>query len=141
MQFYTFLETSLVTLSLLPHFIAFFSDGEIPGTPGTLATTFLAFGKIDRLFSLPCIGFSLFSIMIIVSLCSFESGVCFKCHGVSDHAYILGSSKYHYYWGTNSLISIHLFSCNFSHFSGFCICYQIELAYYMFYILDLSKTK
>lgn len=45
MQFYTFLETTLVTLSLLPHFIAFFSDGEIPGTPGTLATTFLAFGK------------------------------------------------------------------------------------------------
>lgn len=46
MQFYTFLETSVVTLSLLPHFIAFFSDGEIPGTPGTLATTFLAFGKV-----------------------------------------------------------------------------------------------
>lgn len=46
MQFYTFLETTLVTLALLPQFIAFFSDGEIPGTPGTLATTFLAFGKV-----------------------------------------------------------------------------------------------
>lgn len=46
MQFYTFLETSLVTLSLFPHFLAFFSDGEIPGTPGMLATTFLAFGKV-----------------------------------------------------------------------------------------------
>jgi len=45
MQFYTFLETALVTLSLLPHFIAFFSDVEIPGTPGALATTFLTFGK------------------------------------------------------------------------------------------------
>lgn len=44
MQFYTFLETSLVTLSLFPHFIAFFKDVEMPGTPGTLATTFLAFG-------------------------------------------------------------------------------------------------
>jgi palmitoyltransferase len=44
MQFYTFLETTLVTLVLMPHFIAFFSDEEIPGTPGTLATTFLAFG-------------------------------------------------------------------------------------------------
>jgi palmitoyltransferase len=43
--FYTFLETALVTLSLLPHFIAFFSDVEIPGTPGALATTFLTFGK------------------------------------------------------------------------------------------------
>lgn len=44
MQLYTFLETTLVTLLLMPHFIAFFSDEEIPGTPGTLATTFLAFG-------------------------------------------------------------------------------------------------
>ena len=43
-QFYTFLETTLVTASLLPNFIAFFSDAEIPGTPGALATTFLAFG-------------------------------------------------------------------------------------------------
>lgn len=46
MQFYTFLETTVVTLCLLPHFIAFFSEGEIPGTPGTLATTFLAFGNL-----------------------------------------------------------------------------------------------
>lgn len=45
-QFYTFLETSLVTLSLLPYFVAFFSDGEIPGTPGMVATTFLAFGEV-----------------------------------------------------------------------------------------------
>lgn len=51
-QFYTFLETSVVTLSLLPHFIAFFSDGEIPGTPGTLATTFLAFGIVISPFYL-----------------------------------------------------------------------------------------
>ena len=46
MQFYTFLETTLVTLVLMPHFIAFFSDEEIPGTPGTLATTFLSFGML-----------------------------------------------------------------------------------------------
>ncbi|KAK1377035.1 hypothetical protein POM88_033228 [Heracleum sosnowskyi] len=44
LQFYTFLETTLVTLSLLPHFIMFFSDDEIPGSPSSLATTFLAFG-------------------------------------------------------------------------------------------------
>eukprot|EP00268_Persea_americana_P021821 TRINITY_DN2171_c0_g2_i3.p1 TRINITY_DN2171_c0_g2~~TRINITY_DN2171_c0_g2_i3.p1 ORF type:complete len:229 (-),score=28.23 TRINITY_DN2171_c0_g2_i3:71-757(-) len=41
---YTFLETTLVTLSLLPHFIAFFNDEEIPGTPRSLVSTFLAFG-------------------------------------------------------------------------------------------------
>lgn len=48
LQLYTFLETSVVTLSLLPHFIAFFSEGEIPGTPSTLATTFIAFGKLAQ---------------------------------------------------------------------------------------------
>ena len=37
-----------MTASLLPHFIAFFSDGEIPGTPGSLATTFLAFGRVSE---------------------------------------------------------------------------------------------
>lgn len=45
MQFYTFLETTVVTLSLLPYFIAFFTEGEIPGTPGTLAATFITFSK------------------------------------------------------------------------------------------------
>lgn len=45
MQFYTFLETAVVTLSLLPYFIAFFTGGELPGTPGTLAATFITFGK------------------------------------------------------------------------------------------------
>ncbi|XP_068650042.1 probable protein S-acyltransferase 14 isoform X2 [Aristolochia californica] len=54
--FYTFLETSLVTLSLLPHFIAFFSDGEIPGTPGSLASTFLAF-VLNLAFALSVMGF------------------------------------------------------------------------------------
>ncbi|OEL20425.1 putative protein S-acyltransferase 14 [Dichanthelium oligosanthes] len=54
--FYTFLETSLVTLSLLPHFIAFFSDVEIPGTPGALATTFLTF-VLNLAFTLSVLGF------------------------------------------------------------------------------------
>ncbi|KAL9256084.1 putative protein S-acyltransferase 14 [Drosera capensis] len=53
---YTFLETSLVTVSLLSQFIAFFSDGEIPGTPSTLATTFLAF-VLNLAFALSVLGF------------------------------------------------------------------------------------
>nr|XP_048331022.1 uncharacterized protein LOC125422844 isoform X2 [Ziziphus jujuba var. spinosa] len=48
MQFYTFLDTSLVTLSLLQRFIAFFSDGEISGTPRTLATRFLALASLQQ---------------------------------------------------------------------------------------------
>ena len=48
LQFYTFLETTLATISLLPHFKTFFSYEEIPGTPGTLATTFLAFGRVSK---------------------------------------------------------------------------------------------
>ncbi|KAL1548694.1 putative protein S-acyltransferase 14 [Salvia divinorum] len=62
--FYTFLETSVVTLSLLPHFIAFFSDGEIPGTPGTLATTFLAF-VLNLAFALSVMGFLIMHISLV----------------------------------------------------------------------------
>ncbi|KAB5564405.1 hypothetical protein DKX38_004459 [Salix brachista] len=45
--FYTFLLTTLVTLSLLRLFIAFFTDGVIDGTPGTLVATFVTFGKLE----------------------------------------------------------------------------------------------
>lgn len=62
--FYTFLETTVVTLSLLPHFIAFFSDGEIPGTPGTLATTFLAF-VLNLAFALSVMGFLIMHISLV----------------------------------------------------------------------------
>uniref|UniRef100_A0A0E0KKD7 Palmitoyltransferase n=1 Tax=Oryza punctata TaxID=4537 RepID=A0A0E0KKD7_ORYPU len=55
-SFYTFLETTLVTLSLLPHFIAFFSDIDIPGSPAALATTFLTF-VLNLAFSLSVLGF------------------------------------------------------------------------------------
>ncbi|PON48392.1 Zinc finger, DHHC-type, palmitoyltransferase [Parasponia andersonii] len=64
--FYTFVETSLVTLSLLPHFIAFFSDGEIPGTPGTLATTFLAF-VLNLAFALSVMGFLIMHISLVAA--------------------------------------------------------------------------
>ncbi|KAK9058955.1 hypothetical protein SSX86_021572 [Deinandra increscens subsp. villosa] len=56
--FYTLLETTLVTLSLLPYFMAFFSDEEIEiaGSPSTLATTFLAF-VLNLAFALSVFGF------------------------------------------------------------------------------------
>ncbi|KAL1828518.1 hypothetical protein DCAR_0207751 [Daucus carota subsp. sativus] len=62
--FYTFLETTLVTLSLLPHFITFFSDGEIPGSPSTLATTFLAF-VLNLAFALSVMGFLIMHISLV----------------------------------------------------------------------------
>ncbi|KAG2240673.1 hypothetical protein Bca52824_097124 [Brassica carinata] len=62
--FYTFLETSLVTLLLMPHFIAFFSEEEIPGTPGTLATTFLAF-VLNLAFALSVMGFLIMHISLV----------------------------------------------------------------------------
>ena len=37
-----------MTSSLLPHFMAFFSDDDIPGTPGTLATSFVTFGEFFK---------------------------------------------------------------------------------------------
>ncbi|KAE9460052.1 hypothetical protein C3L33_08081, partial [Rhododendron williamsianum] len=66
MQFYTFLETSLVTLSLLPYFVAFFSDGEIPGTPGMVATTFLAF-VLNLAFALSVCGFLIMHISLVAA--------------------------------------------------------------------------
>lgn len=98
MQFYTFLETSLVTLSLLPHFIAFFSDREIPGTPGTLATTFLAFGKNPLGYFLINFVYAL-SMRLIRSelIFSLEPGFRIECHGIPDHAYIVGLWKHDNY--------------------------------------------
>lgn len=62
--FYTFLETTLVTLALLSNFIAFFNDGEIPGTPGTLATTFLTF-VLNLAFALSVLGFMIMHITLV----------------------------------------------------------------------------
>ncbi|KAK4269746.1 hypothetical protein QN277_022862 [Acacia crassicarpa] len=62
--FYTFWETTLVTLSLLPEFIAFFSDGEIIGSPGSLATTFLAF-VLNLAFALSVLGFLIMHINLV----------------------------------------------------------------------------
>ncbi|KAK6141002.1 hypothetical protein DH2020_025252 [Rehmannia glutinosa] len=64
--FYTFLETTLVTLSLLPQFIAFFSDGEVSGTPGSLASAFLAF-VLNLAFALSVLGFLIMHISLVAS--------------------------------------------------------------------------
>ncbi|XAR63170.1 Protein S-acyltransferase [Bertholletia excelsa] len=63
---YTFLETSLVTLSLVPQFIAFFSDEEIPGTPGMLAATFLAF-VLNLAFALSVLGFLIMHMSLVAA--------------------------------------------------------------------------
>ncbi|KAM7472106.1 hypothetical protein LguiA_010289 [Lonicera macranthoides] len=64
--FYTFLETTVVSLSLLSHFIAFFNDDEIPGTPSTLATTFLAF-VLNLAFALSVLGFLIMHISLVAA--------------------------------------------------------------------------
>ncbi|CAM8971896.1 unnamed protein product [Rhodiola kirilowii] len=64
--FYTFLETTLVTLSLLPHFLAFFSDEEILGSPTMLATTFLAF-VLNLAFALSVMGFLIMHISLVAA--------------------------------------------------------------------------
>jgi palmitoyltransferase len=62
--FYTFLETTFVSLSLLPEFIAFFREEEIPGNPSTLATTFLAF-VLNLAFALSVMGFLIMHISLV----------------------------------------------------------------------------
>ncbi|KAF5729907.1 protein S-acyltransferase 14 [Tripterygium wilfordii] len=63
---FTFLETTLVTLSLLSVFIAFFTDGEISGTAGTLAATFISF-VLNLSFALSLLGFLIMHMMLVVS--------------------------------------------------------------------------
>uniref|UniRef100_A0A0D6QYC6 S-acyltransferase n=1 Tax=Araucaria cunninghamii TaxID=56994 RepID=A0A0D6QYC6_ARACU len=62
--FYTFLETSLVAIALLPQFVVFFSDDEIPGSPGSLATTFLGF-VLNLAFALSVLGFLIMHISLV----------------------------------------------------------------------------
>ncbi|CAJ1814227.1 unnamed protein product [Sphenostylis stenocarpa] len=64
--FYTFLETTLVTVSLLPHFKTFFTDGEITGTPGNLVATFLTF-VLNLAFSLSVLGFLAIHVSLVVT--------------------------------------------------------------------------
>ncbi|KAI3741232.1 hypothetical protein L1987_58902 [Smallanthus sonchifolius] len=64
--FYTFLETTVVTLALLPRFIAFFGDEDIPGSPSTLATTFFAF-VLNLAFALSVSGFLIMHISLVAA--------------------------------------------------------------------------
>ncbi|KAL2631960.1 hypothetical protein R1flu_016646 [Riccia fluitans] len=62
---YTFLETTLVTASLLPNFIAFFSDvDDDTSLPGNLATTFLGF-VLNLAFALSVLGFLIMHISLV----------------------------------------------------------------------------
>eukprot|EP01018_Ginkgo_biloba_P032930 Gb_37468 [translate_table: standard] len=64
--FYTFLETILVTLVLLPCFMNFYSQEEILGTSETLATTFFGF-VLNLAFSLSVLGFLVMHISLVAS--------------------------------------------------------------------------
>lgn len=64
--FYTFLETTLVTISLLPQFMAFFGDEEIVVSPGSLAASFLAF-VLNLAFALSVMGFLIMHISLVAA--------------------------------------------------------------------------
>ncbi|GKU95458.1 hypothetical protein SLEP1_g8815 [Rubroshorea leprosula] len=64
--FYTFLETTLVSLSLLRIFVAFFADGEISGTPGAIAAIFITF-VLNIAFALSVMGFLIMHISLVAA--------------------------------------------------------------------------
>ncbi|KAI4338817.1 hypothetical protein MLD38_023830 [Melastoma candidum] len=64
--FYTFLETTLVTLALLPKFILFFTDRDIRINPGSLAVTVVAF-VLDLAFALSILGFLIMHISLVTA--------------------------------------------------------------------------
>ncbi|KAG2239727.1 hypothetical protein Bca52824_091424 [Brassica carinata] len=64
--FYTFLETTVVAVSLFPAFLVFFTDGddEITVSLGSLAATFVAF-ILNIAFALSVLGFLIMHIMLV----------------------------------------------------------------------------
>ncbi|KAE9614192.1 hypothetical protein Lal_00016753 [Lupinus albus] len=64
--FYTFLSTALVTLSLLPYFMAFFADEEISGSPTNLAVSFVAF-VLNLAFGISILGFLIMHISFVAA--------------------------------------------------------------------------
>ncbi|CAH8391981.1 unnamed protein product [Eruca vesicaria subsp. sativa] len=64
--FYTFLETTVVAVSLFPVFLVFFTDGEdeITISLGSLASTFIAF-ILNIAFALSVLGFLIMHIMLV----------------------------------------------------------------------------
>ncbi|XP_050227500.1 probable protein S-acyltransferase 14 [Mercurialis annua] len=66
--FYTFLETTLVTVSLLRLFVAFFTDSEaeVTETAGTLVATFITF-VLNLSFALSVIGFLIMHMSLVLS--------------------------------------------------------------------------
>ncbi|GAV82751.1 zf-DHHC domain-containing protein [Cephalotus follicularis] len=64
--FYTFLETTLAALSLLRVFIAFFTDGEVPGSAGTLVAIFLTF-VLNFAFALSVMGFLIMHVTLLAA--------------------------------------------------------------------------
>ncbi|RXI01123.1 hypothetical protein DVH24_001357 [Malus domestica] len=65
-MFYTFLETTLVTLSLFKYFMAFFTEEEIPGTLGTVAASFITF-VLNFAFALSVFGFMIMHLSLVAS--------------------------------------------------------------------------
>ncbi|KAG0474555.1 hypothetical protein HPP92_014241 [Vanilla planifolia] len=64
--FYTLLETTLVTVSFLSNFITFFNEGEIPASPGSLATTFLTF-VLNLAFALSVLGLLVMHLSLVAA--------------------------------------------------------------------------
>ncbi|CAK9238344.1 unnamed protein product [Sphagnum jensenii] len=64
---YTFFETTLVTVALLPQFISFFGDLEEDSSfPSTLATTFLGF-VLNLAFALSVLGFLIMHMSLVAA--------------------------------------------------------------------------
>lgn len=102
-KLYTFLETTMDTIVLLPSFINFFDEAKNhSSTPANLAIIFLAFGKLSTqvhifFFSstyLFCILIAFMFLTDSVPWCSSQFGVCSESSLFPSHARI-SSFKQH----------------------------------------------
>nr|VDD49264.1 unnamed protein product [Brassica oleracea] len=90
--FYTFLETTVVAISLFPVFLVFFTDGDsdVTVSPGSLAATFVAF-VLNITFALSVLGFLIIHIMLVIrSTTTIEA---YEKHTAPNSPYNLGRKQ------------------------------------------------
>ncbi|MED6168206.1 hypothetical protein PIB30_009710 [Stylosanthes scabra] len=89
--FYTFLGSTLVTVSLLPYFMAFFTDDEvISGSATTIILSFVTF-VLNLAFSISLLGFMMLHIVLVIGNTTTIEG--FERRSTSKWYYDLGWKK------------------------------------------------
>ncbi|XP_016164584.2 probable protein S-acyltransferase 14 [Arachis ipaensis] len=96
---YTFFGTTLVTVSLLPYFLIFFTDEEISGSATTIILSFVTF-VLNLAFAISLLGFMILHIILVIANTTTVEG--FEKKSTPKWHYDLGWKKnFEQVFGTN----------------------------------------